>query len=287
VIDAGIPSSWPAEVLKALARFKQGDLVPHPPFFYVAQPAFGIWDLTGAEGGNASEELFELAEDQRPAYGLITTQTCDLVEEGRPDHPWLQVSPVYELLDVPEDQLELLRDHRRSHLVLLDSPSLDGVWVADLRIEMPIEKSWLVGKDPTPSFRTEEQLEVLAQRLAAKKDRPALANSVMTAVVRPLANWLRGNAGRAEAAKVDELRLAVAPSRLEVDRAGLLVLTDGAPLGAADRAPWDRWWQRTQPRAADAGIDLIGNQYESYDSLSARELRASVSLNFSYLSRGM
>ena len=125
------------------------------------------------------------------------------------------------------------------------------------------------------------------ERLAAKRDRPALATPVVNTVIRPLANWLRGNAGLREAAKVDELRLAIAPSRLDVERAGLLVLTNDEPLPTADRAPWEPWWGRTRPRAADAGIDLLANQYESYETLTARAYRNAVSLDFGYLSRGV
>lgn len=289
MIDEGLPDPWPPEVLEALARFKQGDLVEQPPIFYAASPAHGIWDLTrGAGVADAEEDLLELADEDRPQYGLITTQTCDIAEEGRPDHPWIQVVPVYQMVDVSDADRRLLEEHRRSHLVLLHPPDLPGgTWVADLRIEVPIEKSWLVGREPIESLRAEDDYQVLAERLAAKRDRPALATPVVTTVIRPLTNWLRGNAGMREAAKVDQLRLAVGPTRLQVDRANLLVLTSDAPLSEADRVPWDRWWNRTRPKAAEAGIDLLGNQYESYDTLSAQVYRTTVPLDFGYLSRGV
>lgn len=285
MIDEGLPKSWPTDVLDAVRQFKQGHLVVTPPMFYAANADYGIWDLTTGEGGTG-EELIELSAESRPEYGLITTQTCDLVEEGRPDHPWFQVVPVYPILDLDEAGRSLLENHRRSHLVLLDSPALpDGTWVADLRLEVPIEKSWLVGQDPIEAFRTEDAYELLGERLAAKKNRPAVATEAVDAVIRPLQNWLQGNAGGREAAKVEQLRLAVGPSRLQVDRASLLVLTNESPLPVEEREPWDRWWDRTRPKAAAAGIDLLANQYESLDSLSAREYRNAIELNFSYLSR--
>ena len=289
MIDEGLPDPWPPEVLEALARFKQGDLVERPPLFYAASPAHGIWDLTrGAGVADAEEDLLELSDEDRPSYGLITTQTCDIAEEGRPDHPWVEVVPVYRLVDLSDEERALLESHRRSHLVLLEPPDLDdGPWVADLRIEVPIEKSWLVGRTPVDSFASEEEYQILAERLAAKRERPALATPVMDTIVRPLANWLRRGGGLKAAAMVDELRLAVGPSRLTVDRASLLVLTNEEPLPDADRIPWDRWWGRTQPRAAEVGIDLLANQYETYDTLSARAYRATVPLDFGYLSRGV
>lgn len=176
MIDEGLPSAWPTEVLEALADLKQGALLAHPPLFYAGSPRYGLWDVTRDAGDpNLDEDLIELALDARPDYGLITTQTCDLAEECTPNHPWFQVAPVYRLPEVSDRERQLLEAHRVSHLVLLDPPTLvDGTWVADLRIEIPLEKSWLVGHTTIESFRDEQGYQVLAERLAAKRDRPAL-----------------------------------------------------------------------------------------------------------------
>lgn len=50
MIDAGIAHPWPREVLEAVARFKQGDLVERPPFFYAATRSYGIWAFTRDSG---------------------------------------------------------------------------------------------------------------------------------------------------------------------------------------------------------------------------------------------
>jgi hypothetical protein len=289
VIDAGIPDEWPDEVLRSVGRFRQGHLVERPPIFYAAAPRMGIWDLTRNAGDpNSAEDLIEIADNDRPDYGLITTQTCDLAEEGRPDQPWFQVAPVYRLENLSAEDMELLKAHRKSSYVLLDPPALDdGAWIVDLRIEVPLEKGWLVGREPIEAFGSEEAYAILGNRLAARRDRPAIATAAMNTVVRPLANWVRGKAGLREAGRVDELRLAVGPSPLQVERASLLILTRDEPLPDDARIPWDRWWQRTQPRAAEQGIDLIANQYESLETLSARAYRNSIALDFTYLSRGV
>jgi hypothetical protein len=289
VIDAGLPEAWPPEVVQALALVKQGHLVERPPIFYAASPRHGIWELTRETGDpELGEDLLELAEDDRPEYGLITTQTCDLVEERAPDHPWFQVVPVYRLTDVSEEERRLLESHRRSHLVLLAPPTLDeATWVADLRVEVPLEKSWLVGRTPIESFPDEQAYQVLSERLAATRERPALATPVVDTVIRPLANWVRREAGMREAAKVDQLRLAISPSRLHVERASLLVLTNEEPLSVVARVPWDRWWGRTRGRAAESGIDLLANRYESYGTITARDYLNAVPLDFGYLSRGV
>ena len=95
MIDQHIKRPWPREVLEALRLFKQGDLIDKPPFFYAALPPLEIFDA----GGLIDEEpqVVELHPDDAPPYGIITTQTCDLDEQGEPSQPWLQVSPVYEV----------------------------------------------------------------------------------------------------------------------------------------------------------------------------------------------
>ena len=82
------------------------------------------------------------------------------------------------------------------------------------------------------------------------------------------------------------MRLNVAPSRLVIDTASLLVLTDDEALPPADQVPWDRWWEKARSGAMEAGIDLLANQYESFASLNARDYRSAVELEFDYLSRG-
>jgi hypothetical protein len=134
VIDAGLPDEWPDEVRRSTARFKQGHLVGRPPFFYVASPRHGVWDLTREAGDPALEEdILQLDEELSPPYGLITSQTCDIDEQGPPRKPWIQVVPVYDArASLPPGSEGNLQRHRIGYLHLLSGPALpEGTWIAD------------------------------------------------------------------------------------------------------------------------------------------------------------
>lgn len=147
--------TWPAAVQEAVASFEQGALVEAPPFFYVGSAKYGIWRFTREIGDvDLPSELFELDPEEAPKYGMITTETCDLVEEaGRPRQPWISVAPVFLLENLDGNSSSLLRKKRVAYMRQLTAPQFsDGTWVVDVRIEFPIEKSWLVGREPIQAF---------------------------------------------------------------------------------------------------------------------------------------
>lgn len=291
MIDTHISHPWPTKVLEAVARFKQGDLVERPPFFYAGSSRYGVWALTKHTGTpDLPSEVFELDPDQGPPYGLITTQTCDLYEQrSKPRQPWFMVAPVYDaryLLHPSQDTQ--LRKGMFGHLVLLDPPGLPtGLWVADLRIEIPLEKSWLVGREPIAAFPTERGYLELARRLARRRERPALANVLSNEVV----SSLRGEFSRLKAdglAVLDairEIRLLISQGdRMAPSAAQVLVITHSNPPPDMVKVVLDAWWDEAHERCARQGLHLIGNRYTSLDAMTAAEYVTSVPLDFSYLS---
>src|SRR5579875_3034251 len=118
VIDDGLPEEWDPRVREASLAFKQGHLVAEPPFLYVAAAQYGLYSLTREFGDPAQpDEIFE--SEQRPPYGLITTETCDLSEEDarKPRHAWVSVAPVYDLSGrLDESQIENLRSNRVGYM---------------------------------------------------------------------------------------------------------------------------------------------------------------------------
>jgi hypothetical protein len=97
VLDARIIDPWPQEVVDALNDLRQGDVIPWPPdtayvttdrhILYGDQPE-GDTDATGAQ------ELVAL--DPAPELAVITSQTCDIDEEGRPRRkPWILYAPLF------------------------------------------------------------------------------------------------------------------------------------------------------------------------------------------------
>jgi len=177
VIEEGLAERWPDAVREAAEPFLQGQLIERPPLFYAADLRHPVWETTrlvakSVPEAEHGEDFIDVAEDHRPPYGIITTQSCDLTEEGRPvlRQPWLAVAPV---IEVAADSS--LRD--RDYIYPLAPPSLEGgEWAADLRIEIPLEKSILVGRTPIDAFPDEAGAVAFANYLARRRGRPALAS---------------------------------------------------------------------------------------------------------------
>ena len=190
--------AWPADVLAAAAKFKCGDVVEDPPYFYVANPAFAVmeWTFPYNDDQASASEIID-ASDMAAPFGLITSQTCDVGEIGfpKPSKPFIAVSPIFDGQDLLDGGIrKLLRAGRQIqgwvHLPAL-SDRAPGFWVADLRLEMPIEKSWLVGRVPIQGFATEEDARQLPARIDAIRSRPAWSQVIVDEVQGPLAASLR------------------------------------------------------------------------------------------------
>lgn len=169
MIPAQIPPDrdhWPPGVLDTLRAFRQGDIVAGLPYFYWGEPARPLLDLTGSYTDNEGEGVIEAA--RRFDYGMIATQTCDLVEEGsaHPGQPWVHLCPVYnaeatyrpdgtttpetaetELPKlIPGGERSLIRQGRSQRYLWL--PALpDGCWIADLRLSYRSRKGGSPGRN--------------------------------------------------------------------------------------------------------------------------------------------
>jgi len=288
LIDERIRRPWPPEVLATVRRFRQGHLVESPPFSYVGSHAYPLWNVATADdsGGDMGDETWiDLAPEDRPRFGLITTQTCDLYEERpHPQQPWFMVCPVYDLPDTIGGRHSQIEHDRITHLIHVSGRSLpQGFWVGDLRIEFPIEKGWLVGRDPIEPWDTEPRYAILAERLAHRRDRPAVPNAVVELVVKPLREWL-GGPGAGPSDSIDSIRLQVSGGPFDPKAARLLFLTNSEPLDEGSRTAIEEWWSEIVARAIDSGIALLGCKFATLDELTARELADSERLSFDHLS---
>jgi hypothetical protein len=287
MIDLGIEQPWPLHVLDAVKHFKQGHLVEQPPILYAAVSAHAVWNHTKDQGEPSSGLDFIYLEptDALP-YGLISTQTCDLVEESpKPRQPWIQVVPVYDAGPmVRTDQHDLIRQHRIGHLIPLTGAMLpSGLWVADLRIEVPLEKSCLVGRQPIESFDTEDAYLKLAERLAARRTRPALAPPISRHIVQSLRDLLGKKKTLSTRDAVHEVRLYLSGSRVSPSAAQLLIITH-EPASAGVLSVFNGWWEKAEQHLDTEGIALLNNRFETLQSLTAEEYLNSIPLDFVYLS---
>lgn len=262
MIDEGLEHRWPEGVQSALGPFLQGHLIASPPLFYAADLRRPIWGTTRLVAAdlpeeNRGEDFVDVAYDERPPWGIITTQSCDLAaERDPPRHPWLSVAPVYR---VPAESNTFQSDH----IVRLSPPELeDEVWVADLRIEVPLEKGLLVGREPVEAFPNEEGYVQFANLLARRRGRPALA-SVFHEVLSSTTKRLKDSSGahrrlaRQARSNVYKLMLAISDgTRLEPVAARLFVLTEG-PATEEAKNWFGLWWDEARVVADGHGLLLL------------------------------
>ncbi|MGA3058709.1 MAG: hypothetical protein ABSE70_11910 [Candidatus Limnocylindrales bacterium] len=287
MIDDRIPSEWPQVVLDAVRQFRQGDVVEEPPFFYFRSDEHALWNLQFEPDDEARDgSIAELDPADGPPYGLITTQTCDLFEEGtRPRQPWFAVAPVYDITSkVTGGQREQIRRGEVGHLILLTADWLgEGTWVADLRIEVPVEKGWLVGREPRKGFASLPESKTLAARLATRRGRPALSAALTARIVLPLRTWLKDK-GRRYRDEVASLRLLTADDPAVSLVGGLIVVVAGDGLTDDAKDAWKAFEDGLIDAAAEHGVTALPFRYGTYDDFTGRDIVASVQLDFDYLS---
>lgn len=278
MIDRGVPANrdgWPEGSLDALRVWEQGDIVGRPPFFYYADPSRPVWEETRAYTESSSApELILPGEDACPAFGMITTQTCDIAEEDahRPLRPWVQVAPVYQVTTWKRKKLE-----RRTPLYWVLVPDLPGddPWVADLRIEVPVEKGWLSQQERIEGFGDEARKRAIGEALARVRGRPAFSrpiNRLINAVWTLLASEADQPEVCERTAETVEVVGLFLDSYLAPTRAQLIVLTNLAL--DAEAVEFLRQWNDEQAEIlAENGVALQALDSRQMGGVSADEYR--------------
>ena len=267
MIDLTPTEAFPQAVQDAAKPFLQGQLLKDPPLFYAADLRHPIHDISRALAAESDDPGADFVGLGSSPYGIITSQTCDIVEEdGVPRQPWIMVAPVYATDRNPGSSLP-------GFLYALNPPAdgqrelAQGMWVADLRIEVPLEKSLLVGRTPIDAFQSEDDYVEFGNRLAFRRGRPALA-SVIHELLSTTTDSLvedRENKTQARAARkaVHSLRLQIRDgSRLAPKDFALHVVVhggdddEGANNHAAAKPFLDTWWQEARTVAQQHGLRL-------------------------------
>jgi len=253
VIDDGNERPWPEEITK-LAQFRQGTLVAKPPFFYYASTALPIWQASKLLAGDHEGQLVvELQPEDRPEFGIVTSQSCDVYAVGDTGKPWVQLAPVYQLA---ADNKRLPDVTKARVYYLAPVRALGERWVADLRIEFPVEKGWLALQEPIAGFNDQEGYDEFGLICGRYRARPGIADAIYTEVLEVLRDWLemlRKNEKTlydAFAAGVKRLFIDIAGDHL-VPKAIQLIFVSEAALDADLAGRLERWWEETY-----AGKDL-------------------------------
>jgi hypothetical protein len=232
-----------------------------PPFSYYGDPENPLPPLAeNADPGTAQPEArprsFDFIEMPPYDFGVITTQTCDIAEEGTPMQPFVQVSPVLKMDAAPGALPE--------YLYLLDPPDLpEAAYVADLRLEVPIEKTVLVGMRPVEGFAGEAGYQDFSRRLGRRKERPAVATELVNAVAKTLKRRKSNSSGvkRLFRDEIHSVRLAIDEgTRLDPAVARVHFIARGSISDEA-REKLESWWEEAYTEAKASGIDLLPNAY--------------------------
>lgn len=286
-IDGGLPESrteWPPGLLDHLRLFAQGDVLERPPFLYHADLRYPIWrrstDYVQA-GFEDPDEAVLANQDTSPPFGIITTQTCDVSEEDveQPCKPWVQLAPVFDGAETINSGFRnLLRKGRGpSHLFHIPRMPVDGFWVADLRIEIAVEKGWLLDRKPIKALPDAASRSRFSQAVGRLRTRPAFSGGFVEAVQRPLVERLRDEK-RTNGNLFDLLDNEVAEARVQLDdplapRVAQVVLISDSGISQETRTWFDEWWDEAVHSAAAAGIDLLAVDYRDYEEMTAAEYR--------------
>jgi hypothetical protein len=270
VIESWLPDSeWPGSVRDAIRRVRQGNVIAWNSVAYGACFLQGICIPTK---GTATEGTGYVRIDDPWQHVIITSQTCDVCEEGKRTlrFPWISVAPVYDVLPYVPDrgQQKQIRAGRFGYLVPLTAAKfapVDALWVADLRIEYPLEKSVLVGTQPCEAFDTEEEYETFATQLAQRRNRPAIDGYVRLAIVMPLDGALR--AGQIRHDGIKEIRVQCGPSWDVVERVRLVFLiTDDANVDELEEQ-LDAWESGVR-QSLKPTLTLLSSSVQKYREFS-------------------
>lgn len=288
--------SWPQEVLDAAALFACGDVVENPPFFYFADPKYGVLRRTKEyfDSEYVGPELLDAPEIGSP-FGVLTSQTCDVgeIDFDPPVRPFVSIAPVIDATDLLDGgQRKLLRSGRRI-ATFLHLPKLSevatGFWVADFRIELPVEKSWLVGKRPIKGFDTEAQAKLIPKVLNDIRSRPAWARVINICVegsLRDSLSQLRQKERATFDLVLEQLeQIGVrADNMIEPTTAQLAAFTRAAEIAPSVKAWWSEVTEVIARVLEDEGIVTLPTEIHDLNKcpVATHELYAPVTLGGRY-----
>jgi len=284
MLDSWLPSAWPAAVVDAMSRFRQGHLVQWDSLAFAANFSHAICNVTAQTGTSGSGYV---RVDKACTYGLITSQTCDICEEGKkiPRIPWVTVVPVYNVLPfLSNGQDGLVRKNRIGYLLPLTHENFinsEALWVADLRIEYPLEKGILVDQKPIEAFASEKDYAYFANSLAFRRNRPALDGRVIKLIITPLRDALTSNSIQSD--NIEEVRIRCGPTWNQVERAQLFFLIRNATL-LEETLQAIEIWQAQLIQALPADLALLHANVISYETFTYLNALNTTLVDFAELS---
>ena len=268
-VDFGACASWPTGFDAHLDGFGQGHIIGDLPVFFLESDV-ALWSRPRQQFGT-SGNVGLVGEHQHPRRRvMLLTQACDLL---KPKNPWITVCPVYDASGrLPTSQQGQIRSGQIGHLVAVTAAwANDGFWVADLRLEMPLEKLILMGRSPIDAFASEQEYSTLAARLGSRRQRPAAPQPCLDLVITPLFEAMHSlsDDGVGLNHGVRELRVSwndhAAPTVVHV----FVVANDETDREMIDVAGWEDLVLGLYQTASDAGMTIVGPEVTSLEIMPA------------------
>lgn len=283
MIDSWLrPGGWPPQVLSAVRLFRQGHLIAWNSVVYGADFTHAICEPTKktSTSGTGYTKISEIWP-----FVAITSQTCDICEDGKrkPNMPWIEVAPAYDILPFLSNpgQANQIRANGFKYLVPLTHPDFllpETLWVVDLRIEYPLEKSFLVDQAPRFGFSQEEHYQYFADKLASRRNRAALDSRVRDLIIAPLGAAF--SAGTIDHNPIVEVRLQCGPTWDRVERVQIIAVVHDDCHVTDVEDQFDAWQDVLQSKLPP-DLSLLPTKSIPFATLSYQEALRTIPVDYS------
>jgi len=224
-------------------------------------------------------------------YAMILTQTCELQQPDKAaESPFINVVPVYDAWPYYEDASKYLLEERRlsPHLIRLNSqselPQGPGIaWVANLRIDIMLDRAALLERMPLEGLENEEAYLSASRRIGSFRSRPAVADDVHKHILVPFEKRLKKKDLRD---KVLEVRIELQPGPLAPKTGTIYLLCAEADInGVSDIVhTWFTDEFNDAYRETNTGIIVRVPKIMNYETFGRKDQARSIEIDFRTLS---
>lgn len=171
----------------------------------------------------------------------------------------------------------------------MNVPALpDGFWVADFRIEVPVEKGWLATRGKIDGFNDEAAQHKVGERVAMLRSGPAFGHRFVEFVQRPLVIALK-ELRASDRDLFDRMNGQVSEVAVEVDslldpsEARVTLLTEAKVDQDVDEW-WHNWWDEARETSAAGDLTLHAFSTRRVSEVSLAEYRRMTTVPLTRLS---
>ena len=278
MVDFGQSADWTPALYDRLNSLKQGSIIEEINFAFLPDVEHPLW-LGGREitEENSQGKKLAFVSESEITKGMLITQACDLVKN---DNPWATIIPVYDLTNrLTANQLRNHSTNPKHHFQKLSAEwTTSGNWVADFRLEFPIEKTLLLEMNISEAFAHERDYAVLAEKLADRRRRPAIEKDVIDYFIEPFFTKLDGRLleiDPAALAAIDHFRIQQKMNDDGSFTVNVYVLSK-SPLREDSKSILDSIVNDMRMDCESHSIEIIGLDAMTWQEMTAEEYSTSV-----------